>query len=248
MGFAAALATSSMSILESLKNLGFVGRVCYMLGLSIWVVFCGPTTPVELASGFVFRPVWMSTMMCTLGKTFGNLIAFVLGRRLLKPLVMRLLQKAESSRAVHNHLLSELRERPIQTMSIMRAAPLPTPFKLYGLCLFPAELVPIGTYAVIAFTFNTCWSVVWSLAGSSASSLQDVMSGKGGENSHAALLTQVLTLLVLFYALSQFARFAKAKMTPPANSKLPADAEADSKAPRRSTRRSTTPPRAVRAH
>ena len=34
------------------------------------------------------------------------------------------------------------------------AAPLPTPFKIYSLCLFPAELVPFSTYAGIAVVFG----------------------------------------------------------------------------------------------
>ena len=54
----------------------------------------------------------------------------------------------------HNHLLRELREHPIQTMSLLRAAPLPTPLKIYGLSLFPAELIPLTSYAGIAITFN----------------------------------------------------------------------------------------------
>ena len=85
---------------------------------------------------------------------------------------------------------------------------MPTPFKIYGLCLFPPELVPFSTYAGIALCFNTCWSVVWSLAGASASSLQDVLSGKSGENSNAKLVGQLSSLVVLFYVLTQFARYA----------------------------------------
>lgn len=54
----------------------------------------------------------------------------------------------------HRHLLRELREHPIQTMSLLRAAPLPTPLKIYGLSLFPAELIPLTSYAGIAVTFN----------------------------------------------------------------------------------------------
>ena len=54
----------------------------------------------------------------------------------------------------HRHLLRELREHPIQTMSLLRAAPLPTPLKIYGLSLFPAELIPLTSYAGIAITFN----------------------------------------------------------------------------------------------
>merc|ERR1719440_1845274 len=146
----------------------------------------------------------------------GNIMAFVLGRHLLKPMVSRMLMRGGgTSRAVHIHLQSELRQRPIQTMSILRAAPLPTPFKIYGLCLFPSELVPLWSYALIALIFNTCWSVVWALAGSSASNLQDVLNGEG---SSAALATQFSTLLVAFSVLVFFGRFAAAKIQPPSPS------------------------------
>ena len=39
-------------------------------------------------------------------------------------------------------------------MSLLRAAPLPTPLKIYGLSLFPDELVSLWSYAGIAITFN----------------------------------------------------------------------------------------------
>ena len=130
--------------IAALKGLGFAGRVGYVAGLSLWTLLCLPTTPIELASGFVF-PLWLSTGLSVAGKTAGSLLAFILGRRFLKPLITRMLGKSESG-PVHRHLLRELRERPIQTMSILRAAPLPTPFKIYGLCLFPDQLVPLPSY------------------------------------------------------------------------------------------------------
>ena len=83
-------------------------------------------------------------------------------------------------------------------MSILRAAPMPTPFKIYGLCLFPEELVPISSYAVVALAINFAWSLVWSLTGSSASSLQEAVSGTGGgERSMAALVAKLFTVAAL---------------------------------------------------
>ena len=146
-----------LHVLQSLRSLGLAGRIGYVIGLSLWTLLCLPTTPIELASGFIF-PLWLSTMMSVVGKTAGSLLALILGRRLLKPLMTRLLA-ANSS--LHNHLINELRERPIQTMSIMRAAPIPTPFKIYGLCLLPADLVPVSTYSVVALIVNSAWSLVW---------------------------------------------------------------------------------------
>ena len=138
----------SLSVLKQLDALGIVGRISYVVGLSVWTLLCLPTTPVELAAGISF-PLLSATAMSALAKTVGSLVALLLGRRLLRPLIARYMSP-ERSGALHRHLVRELRENPIQTMSILRAAPLPTPFKIYGLSLFPAELVPVSTYAGIA--------------------------------------------------------------------------------------------------
>ena len=198
MGVAAVLLSSSLSMLESLKGLGFIGRLAYMLGLSLWVVICGPTAPIEVEELPVsIFPIYLSTVMSVVGKTMGNIMAFVLGRHLLKPMVSRMLMRGGADRGRFPGFVFPIylsvsrwqddahppavgaRQRPIQTMSILRAAPLPTPFKIYGLCLFPSELVPLPHYMCIALVFNTCWSVVWSLAGSTANNLHDVISGQG---------------------------------------------------------------------
>ena len=183
--------TAIVATLDGLKNLGVAGRVGYVTGLSAWTALCLPTTPIELASGFIF-PLWMSTFMCVAGKTIGSLVALMVGRHLLKPLITRLLERSSSSQ-LHQHLVSELKLRPIQTMSILRAAPMPTPFKIYGLALLPAELVPVSSYAAVALLINTAWSLVWSLTGSSATSLQDAVSGRGaGANSKSALVVKLI--------------------------------------------------------
>jgi len=207
-----------VALLTSLKSLGVAGRIGYVVGLAMWTFLCLPTTPIELASGFIF-PLWLSTVMSVTGKTAGSVCALILGRRMLKPLISRLLERTSGGprgSAVHRHLVSELRRRPIQTMSILRAAPLPTPFKIYGLCLFETELVPVTTYFLVALTINTCWSLVWSLTGSSASSLQDALSGNA-DTSTANLVAKIFAIGALFGIFGAFGRFAKAQMQPPSD-------------------------------
>ena len=140
-------------VLSTLQELGAAGRISYVLLLALYTALCLPTTPVELAAGFIF-PLTTSTLLSMTGKTMGSVGALLLGRRLLRPLMIRLFHSS-GSRPLRKHLLKELRERPLQTMSLMRAAPLPTPFKLYGLALLPEELVPVSSYAGVALTINT---------------------------------------------------------------------------------------------
>ena len=199
---------TTLEVFKGLNSLGFAGRVGYVCGLSVWTLLCLPTTPVELAAGLSF-PLVTCTAMSATGKTIGSLLALLLGRRLLKPLISRYLAAEGGGGALHRsvlrvaswqghrpaawpprtnppgawlqvsvrgcgttvqrmpnacdfarspprhrHLLRELREHPLQTMSLLRAAPLPTPLKIYGLSLFPAELIPLTSYAGIAITFN----------------------------------------------------------------------------------------------
>ena len=102
-----------LTAIQGLHNLGAMGRVGYVVGLSMWTLLCLPTTPVELAAGFIF-PTASSSVMSALGKTFGSLAALLIGRRLLKPLITRTLAKSSKGK-LHQHLLRELRENPIQT-------------------------------------------------------------------------------------------------------------------------------------
>merc|ERR1740124_1216773 len=148
--------------------------------------------------------------MSAAGKTVGSLAALLLGRRLLRPFIARYLADRGGGGALHRHLLRELREHPIQTMSLLRAAPLPTPLKIYGLSLFPAELIPLTSYAGIAVTFNLLWSLVWTLASSSAHSLADA------KNSSTAVTAGKISLLLVLLGLgTQFSRFAHAQLQVP---------------------------------
>ena len=212
---ASGLLASVASILGKLKALGAAGRIGYVAGLSLWTLLCLPTTPIELSAGFIF-PLWVSTLMSVAGKTAGSVIALLIGRRLFRPVIVRLIKRSEGGSRTYGHLLRELRERPIQTMGLLRAAPLPTPFKIYGLCLLPEKLVPLHTYFMVALIINSCWSLVWSLTGSSASSVQEALSG--GTSSFGTIAAKLTSLGALLYAYVAFSRFANRALSPTSSS------------------------------
>ena len=205
---------------ESLAALGFIGYIYFILFLAVYTALLGPTTPVELAWGFHLRSnLLLSTVTCVLGKSLGNMLALLIGRWFLKPLMSDVLVRSIGS-TVYQHIISELKLRPLQTMSILRAAPLPTPFKIYGLSILPTELVPAGTYACIAVVFNTCWSLVWCLGGSSMQDLADPSGASSG-----ALVSKIVMLVGLFGMCVQFARFSKAQLqVPPEQASEPSTA------------------------
>ena len=190
-------------------------------------------SPSQLAVGSCF-PIGVATAMSVAGKTIGGVCALFLGRRFLKPLLSsrprfghdvghgwlgpKLHRMLGSLGSLQHHLAHELRERPVQTMSLLRAAPLPTPFKLYGLCFMEEKLVPLSTYAAVALTFNALWSLVWSLTASSASSLKEAYAepGAGSATSAAALATllpRLLMLATLVGCALAFSRHARATLS-----------------------------------
>ena len=122
MGLGAVLAPLT-GVLVRLKSLGLIGKLGYGIGLSLWTLFCLPTTPIELAAGYIF-PMVSSASISAVGKTAGNLAALVLGRRLLRPVLQRWLSRSDGG-TLHQHLLRELRENPIQTSAFRPASPPP---------------------------------------------------------------------------------------------------------------------------
>ena len=74
----AALKHGIVFALQRLNGLGAVGKCAYVVLLSMWTMLCLPTTPVEVAAGFIF-PLFSSTTMSILGKTCGSIGALFLG-------------------------------------------------------------------------------------------------------------------------------------------------------------------------
>lgn len=206
-------------VISKLAASGPAGQAGYVAGLSFWTILCLPTTPLEITSGFVW-PVGTSVGMSVLGKTLGSVAALCIGRRLLRPAIHRLAGGRVGGR-LRRHVLHELRLRPVQTMGLLRACPLPSPLKIYGLCLLPDQLVPLSTFSGVVLGINTAWSIVWSVTGSSGSSLHEALAGGGAGSPSSAALAKLIGVATLGAALLALSRYAKAQLTPP-----PAD-EAD---------------------
>ena len=103
--------------LHWLSSLGVIGQCCYVVGLTIWTLLCLPTTPIEVTAGFCFDTA-KSAIMSAGGKTMGNLAALMIGRRYFQPYIMRNFSRRDGGSALHQHLLNELREHPIQTSAL----------------------------------------------------------------------------------------------------------------------------------
>jgi uncharacterized membrane protein YdjX (TVP38/TMEM64 family) len=179
------------------------GLVYYTLFLALWTMCCLPTTPVEIAAGFTWTPVWASAAS-SVGKTIGSSSAFALSRLLLLPLLSR---SATSGHGpirrqlddVFGQLGSAIRTRPFWTVGLIRAAPLPIAIKNYGLGMLPE--LPTSVFMLMTMSVNVPFSVAWALTGSSASSLQDAVQSGGAGSSSGRMITSLITAGVLLVSL-----------------------------------------------
>lgn len=156
------LLSQVMSLLEGAGPLGYM---CFMLCFTAWVVVCLPTTPIEVAAGYMYGPVWgpMSGLLC---KTVGSYVALIsarlVGQRRGWTLPDRLKPK-----------LDMLNKQPVATMISIRLAPLPLAVKNYGLAFTD---VSSPAYIFAASVVNTPFSIMWGAIGASCPSLAEALN------------------------------------------------------------------------
>lgn len=151
--------------LETLQESGRIGFMAHVLVFSAWVGASMPTTIVELATGFMWGPVW-GFFACVLCKSVGSMVCF------LVVLLLRRRRGWQVPDALRPRL-SALRNKPLMTMVGVRLAPLPLGMKNYGLALCDVPFVP---YMIASLLVNAPFSASWAIAGASCSSLTEALS------------------------------------------------------------------------
>jgi len=187
------------------------GLIYYTLFLALWTMCCLPTTPVEIAAGFTWRPVWASAAS-SIGKTIGSSTAFALSRLLLLPLLSR--SSGSGHGPIRRHvdsffgqLGSAIRTRPFWTVGLIRAAPLPIALKNYGLGMMPE--LQTSVFMLMTLGVNVPFSVAWALTGSSASSLQEAVQSGGAGSSSGKIITSLITAAALLVSLGYVGRLCR---------------------------------------
>mmetsp|Transcript_36039 Transcript_36039/g.66230 ORF Transcript_36039/g.66230 Transcript_36039/m.66230 type:complete len:327 (-) Transcript_36039:67-1047(-) len=194
------------SVFSYLEDAGWEGYWLLIVLFSAYVCLALPSTPVEIATGFMYGPFWGS--VCgTVSKTVGSTLAFFIGVQLGR----QVLSDEASSKvpAVLRPRLAALQDQPCLTMIGIRLAPLPLAVKNYGLALCR---VPIGPYIFASLVVNTPFSVLWALTGASCHSLLDALSfrtsSKSGEGGLSPYVTSLLpaagSLILLILLVGRF--------------------------------------------
>lgn len=173
--------------IDALEHSGWPGHAVLMLAFSAWVCLSLPSTPMEVAAGFVYGP--LGGFACGLScKLAGSCTAFLVARQLGRRC------GCQMPTALTTQLLM-LHTRPVLTMVGIRLTPLPLGVKNYGLGLSQVPLLP---YLIAALAVDTPFSMLWASTGASCHSLADALS-LHDTRVIGRVVPSILVLLVLCY-------------------------------------------------
>mmetsp|Transcript_10249 Transcript_10249/g.15403 ORF Transcript_10249/g.15403 Transcript_10249/m.15403 type:complete len:196 (+) Transcript_10249:1083-1670(+) len=134
--------------------MGTKGIVLYVFAFMAWELIVGVTTPVETAAGMAFG-MKNGVIANAIGKTSGAILAFLLGRFVLRDYVTMKLKDNEYMDLVKDSIA----KRPVRVALVWRFSPLPEQIKNFGLAILPVKTWQF-TVAVLShgFPFTLLWT------------------------------------------------------------------------------------------
>lgn len=149
----------------------FVGVVCLI-----------PTTPMELAGGFLFSPVygaWGVLVFTGAAKLAANVISVLIARHVLKDWVNKnMVAKSELLTMVS----TAVKEEPWKMAFLVRGSMVPLAVKNYGLGVMDIDYLPIACCSMIFTNFYAFQNIYM---GSTLQNLKDVFAPKKASDGPA---------------------------------------------------------------
>jgi len=121
-----------------------------------------PTSVVETAAGMAFG--FKNGLLCSfIGKTFGSIVAFSLGRSLCHSFVKKQLQNNE----LLGLMEKSVARNPIRSALVMRYSPFPQLIKNFGLSMMEPVTLSVFLAAIVVHGFP--FSILWAALGDDSS-------------------------------------------------------------------------------
>lgn len=95
------------SICEWIQHNTLVGALLFVPCEILWIFFCIPLTPLEIAAGYAFG-LGVGLVVNTIGKLLGSLLSFLVGRHCLRSYVNRIWGSGNSTSSSVGDLLKSL--------------------------------------------------------------------------------------------------------------------------------------------
>ncbi len=143
--------------LDRLASQGTKGLILYTLAFMLWEITVGVTTPCETAAGMAFG-FQKGLIANVIGKTSGAIIAFLLGRYVLKDTVESKLEGNEYMELVQD----SIKKTPVRVALIWRFSFLPEQIKNFGLAVLPVKL---WQFALAVCMHGMPFTMLWTFMG-----------------------------------------------------------------------------------
>ncbi|KAI8835892.1 snare associated Golgi protein-domain-containing protein [Chytridium lagenaria] len=172
-----------LAFLEYVNDHKAIGSVIFVLFFGTFTCLMVPATFISISAGVIFRPMILSVIIILLGSQAGLLLAFSLGRTVLRPWIEKRVRSDPSLTAIDAALSRE----GWKIVLLLRLSPI-VPF---GLCNYLLSLTSMQMYAVMFATLlgNIPGATLYSFIGSIVGSLA------GAEKVEIDLRTKLITIL-----------------------------------------------------
>lgn len=157
-----------LSVIQWIKQQGFIGYVYFDLFMIGWIVLCLPSTPIELVCGFLFG-IYRSFILSITAKTLGSFFSFLIGKYLLHKFINK---KISNSNKLLYVVSVALQESPFRILLLVRLTALPLAVKNYGL-----SALEISNHIFLLSTFigSIPYSLAWTYFGSISKDLFQIL-------------------------------------------------------------------------
>eukprot|EP00475_Leptophrys_vorax_P039488 TRINITY_DN713_c0_g1_i1.p1 TRINITY_DN713_c0_g1~~TRINITY_DN713_c0_g1_i1.p1 ORF type:complete len:347 (+),score=75.00 TRINITY_DN713_c0_g1_i1:145-1041(+) len=162
---------------------GWIGKLLYVVFLSVWTVVCFPTTIAELLCGFTFG-FGTSVMVSMIGKTVGSILSFLIGKYGFKDWIQ---SKIEGKYPLMQAIQRAVVQKPWQIIFLTRISMLPIALKNYGVSIMPG--VKLSIFSVCTLFGGIPFTVAWSYFGSASSDLVALTSETSTSKEQSAVKT-----------------------------------------------------------
>ena len=199
---AAALANAVLEALGWAKGAGLAGAALYALVYVLGTLLFFPGGLLTLGAGFLFGLLGGMAVVVP-GSVLGALLAFLLGRTVLRGPTERLLRRHPRFAAVDTAVADEA----FRVVLLLRLSPL-VPFNLlnYGLGV---TRVPTGTYLLASVVGMFPGALLYVYLGTLLSSAAELLSGRRPEAGGAEKLLFAVGLLATLAVVFLVARAAR---------------------------------------
>jgi len=180
------LVTQVLSFATFVQAQGNAGFLYYALGYFVYAMCALPVTIIEVLSGFLFGAVPGFCLVMVV-KTVQCTICFQIGRFFMLKRVEAWIEGMKPNSPTLQKLDVQLTNNPFMAALMFRLGPVPLAVKNYGLAAFP-QVTPF-IFTAATFVVNVPFTMMWCVAGGSATSLVDAIAaaeGGGGESGDAA--------------------------------------------------------------